>query len=489
MALRQCPRRLWLEVHHPELKQDPPASKARFAVGDLVGELARSLYDVEENGQLIDIETLGVEGGIARTSALLERRVPIFEAGLQGGGGRAFVDVLRPSRKGARGGPRSWDLIEVKSSASLKGSHRDDVAIQSYVAREAGIPLASVKVAHVDPRFVYRGGDDYQHLLHEVDLTSESEARHQEVAEWIAEGQAVADQPDLPTIQTGLQCRTPHRCCFLDHCRTLETPVAFPVEWLPRLQGSLREHVRTAAIRDLRDLPDTLLSPRQLRVKEHTLSGEPYLDRVGAQADLADVRWPALFLDFEAVQLAVPIWPNTHPYQMFPFQFSLHTLTEDGAVGHQEHLDLSGAEPGRAFAEALLARVPPAGTVFVWNASFELAQIRALSMRFADLRRPLQALESRLVDLLKVVEDRYYHPRQKGSWKLKRVLPTLVPELDHAALEGVNDGHMAVLAYVEAIQPDTTPARKQALAQALADYCRLDTEALLRIWQALRAAG
>ncbi len=486
MALRQCPRRLWLEVHQRELRRDPPSSEARFAVGDLVGELARSLYDPDENGQFVDIDVLGVEGGIEHTAALLDKRVPVFEAGLQGGGARAFVDVLRPTRKGSA---RTWDLIEVKSSASLKGSHRDDVAIQSYVARSAGLPLSAVKVAYVDTSFVYKGHDDYQGLLREVDLTQDAESRQREVADWIAEGQAVADLPEMPVTQTGLQCRTPHRCGFLDYCRTLEAPVEFPVQWMPRLQGSLREHVRSQGIRDLRDLPDPLLSPQQLRVKTQTLSGLAYFDRAGAQAELADVCWPALFLDFEAVQLAVPIWVGARPYQMFPFQFSLHTLTQDGSLNHAEYLDLSGEEPARRFAEALLALVPMEGTVFVWNASFEQSQIRALAARFADLRGPLQSLEARLFDLLKVVETRYYHPAQKGSWKLKRVLPTLVPDLDHAALTEVNDGHMAVLAYTEAVQPDTPAERRAELDRALRAYCAMDTEALVRIWQALRNPG
>ena len=129
------------------------------------------------------------------------------------------------------------------------------------------------------------------------------------------------------------------------------------------------------------------------------------------------------------------------------------------------------------------------GTVFVWNASFEQSQIRALAARFADLRGPLQSLEARLFDLLKVVETRYYHPAQKGSWKLKRVLPTLVPDLDHAALTEVNDGHMAVLAYTEAVQPDTPAERRAELDRALRAYCAMDTEALVRIWQALRNPG
>jgi hypothetical protein len=118
-------------------------------------------------------------------------------------------------------------------------------------------------------------------------------------------------------------------------------------------------------------------------------------------------------------------------------------------------------------------------------ARFELARIEELAQRFADLRAPLHAIAGRVVDLLRIAETRYYHPRQRGSWKLKRVLPTLPGSLDHADLGEVQDGHAAMLAYIEAIQPETVPERRADLARQLRDYCRLDTRALVQVWRML----
>ena len=482
MALRQCPRRLWLEVHRPELREEPASSRMRFAVGDLVGALARELYDPEENGVLVDVDLLGADGGVARTSELLDRRVPLFEAGLEGGGARAFVDVLRPVRRGSQ---RSWELIEVKSSASPKASQREDLAVQAYVAVEAGLPLAAVKLAYVDTRFVYRGGHDYHGLLRELDLTAEARGRHQEVAGWVADGQAVAAAAAAPEVATGAHCRSPHVCPFLRHCRASEPPVEHALHVLPRVQGELRRWIESRGLRELRDAPEALLSPLQRRVRDHTLAGTVYFDQAGAAADLSCHAGPALFLDFEAVQLAVPLWVGTRPYQMFPFQFSLHCVAPDGSVSHHEHLDLSGAEPGRAIAEALLDACPAAGTVYVWGAEFELARIEELAARFADLREGLQQIARRVVDLLRITEARYYHPAQRGSWKLKRLLPILPGRPGHGDPSEVQDGHAAMLAYIEAIQPDTPAERRAALAAALRDYCRMDTLALLQLWRML----
>lgn len=36
LAFRQCPKRLWLEIHHPELRTDSAATQVNFAVGHQV---------------------------------------------------------------------------------------------------------------------------------------------------------------------------------------------------------------------------------------------------------------------------------------------------------------------------------------------------------------------------------------------------------------------------------------------------------------------
>jgi hypothetical protein len=43
IAYRQCPKRLWLEIHHPELRADNASTQAVFATVHKVGELAQSI--------------------------------------------------------------------------------------------------------------------------------------------------------------------------------------------------------------------------------------------------------------------------------------------------------------------------------------------------------------------------------------------------------------------------------------------------------------
>lgn len=482
LAFRQCPRRLWLEIYHPEWRVDSAATEASFDVGHQVGEIARQLYDPSGKGVLIDPQAEGFDAAFARTQTLLQSVQPIFEAGFRAEGALAFADVMLPVKKG---GKRAWHMVEVKSSTSVKDYHRDDVAVQAFIARSAGVPLISIALAHIDSTWVYPGNGDYQGLLVENDLTKEAFGRDETVRCWISEAQSIAAKRKVPAITTGRQCKEPYECGFLAHCQSQEPQAAQPIQWLPgRLGNALVKHIESHDLRELRDLPDKLLNEIQQRVKAVTLAGRPYFDQSSAAQTLAEHKLPAYFMDFETIQFAVPIWKGTRPYQQIPFQFSVHRLARTGKLEHEAFLDLSGKYPAKAFAEALIAGCGERGPIFVYNAGFETARIRELAERFPRLAAPLLALNERVVDLLPVARKHYYHPSQQGSWSIKAVLPALCPDLRYGDLDGVQDGGMAMDAYMEAQSPQTSVERKAEIERQLLAYCALDTYAMVQMWSA-----
>lgn len=479
LSYLQCPKRLWLEIHRPELREDSAATQASYAVGHTVGDIARRIYDQDGKAALIDIDEEGFDGALARSQTLLAGTHPIFEAGFSASGAIAFADVLLPVR---RGGKKVWRMVEVKSSTSVKDYHRCDTAIQAYVAREAKVPLAGIALAHIDNNWVYPGNDDYAGLLVEEDLTDEAFARTMEVRRWIEGAQSVVKREEEPSIGCGRHCRDPYECGFSDYCSAQGPQAEFPVSWLPQVRArALKARIEEGGAADLREIDDDLLNETQLRVKTHTLAGTTYFDQLGAQADLDQHKLPGYFLDFETVMFPVPIWKGTRPYQQIPFQFSLHRLSRSGKLEHRGFLDLSGEDPSRAFAEALIGACDERGPIFVYNASFEKTRIGELAERFPRLKRPLHALLTRIVDLLPVARERYYHPAQHGSWSIKAVLPTIAPDLSYGNLSGVQDGGMAMEAYIEAISPTTTHARKAQIHDELETYCALDTIAMVRL--------
>ncbi len=119
----QCPRLIWTQFHEPEkLPETDPVTQHIFDQGHLVGELAKKLFP-----EGIDISTEDFMGNISNTMNLLKKRKPLFEAGILAGNLYSRVDILHPVAE------EEWDIVEVKSSTSLKDVHISDVAYQRYL--------------------------------------------------------------------------------------------------------------------------------------------------------------------------------------------------------------------------------------------------------------------------------------------------------------------------------------------------------------------
>ena len=475
LAFRQCPRRVWLEVHRPDLKEDSQATQASYTAGTSVGELARSLYDHRAQGELIDLDALGFPAVYDATAEALQRRRPVFEAAFTTGDALALADILLPV------GRREWRMVEVKSTTSVKDVHLEDAAIQAHVASRAGIALAGVALAHIDSSWTYPGGGDYDGLLVEEDLTEQTRPFVNEVQGWIDEAQRVVAAREAPQIKTGPQCDSPYACGFHAYCSSLEPVVEKPIRWLPRFAAQAWIE---RGVEDMRHLPSDALNTVQRRVRDCTVDELVYFDREGAASDLAPHTLPGYFLDFETIQFAVPGWAGTRPYQQIPFQYSVHRLGRRGKLEHAEFLDLSGKDPSRPFAEQLIRDCGTSGPVFVYNAAFEKTRLAELAGRYPDLSAGLVAISERVVDLLPIARNRFYHPSQKGSWSIKAVLPALVRDLSYETLDGVHDGGEAQERFLEAIDPRTDAPTRDLIRTQLLAYCGLDTYAMVRLWQA-----
>ncbi len=485
LAFKQCPKRLWLEVHARDKRKDSNATRASFDTGHKIGEIARRIFVPEDNGILLNYKELGLNGLIAATPDALVERKPVFEAGFQANGALALADILLPVE--SADGP-AWHMVEVKSSAHVHDYHRIDAAVQYSVATAAGLNISKVSIAHVDNGWTYRRDKDYQGLLKLADITNKVAALIPHVPEWLSEAHKIVELAAAPERLTGSHCRDPYECGFLQHCTSTEPKVEHPVTWLPRVQAkALKALIAEQAVTTMEDVPDDLLNDLQLRVKACTLSGELYFDAEGARADLAQYTLPAYFLDFETIYFAIPIWKDTRPYEQIPFQFSCHVMDAQQRLTHKEFLLTDGSNPIRPFAEALVTACGADGPIYVYNKGFEGSRIDDLFKHTGDdaqLSAALLRIKDRLVDLMPIAQARFYHPRQEGSWSIKKVLPAMFPndpEMDYSKLEGVQDGGEAQQAFLSLIGKGEPLESADVTRRQLLKYCQLDTYAMVRI--------
>jgi len=475
MSALQCRKRLYFEVHHPELREISAATQAAFEVGHRVGDVAQQIYG-QGRGILIEYGP-GLAKALRDTESLMKASVdePIFEATFSHGGVLVRLDVLIP--KGPNPQSPTWKIVEVKASTKLKDEHVPDCAIQAWVFQGLGYDLGEIALAHVDNSYEYPGGENFRGLLVEEDLTAEIADLQDSVPAWI-ELAKEAVSGDMPEVPVGQHCTTPYPCPFFEQCWPTET--TYPVQGLGGSKEKLGQLV-TAGYRDIRDVPATVVDGNETRSRIHrvTVAGEAELLE-GARTTVQELPFPRYYLDFETIMPAVPIWPGTHPYETHAVQWSCHIEDSDGSLRHEEFLDLSGTPPMRPLAESLIETLGNDGPILMYT-NYEAKVIRGLAEQLPEFAPKLQAILDRLVDLHPVVKTNYYHPNMLGSWSLKAVLPTIAPDIDYSALEEIQEGTAASNAYLEAIDSSTSPERREQLRTRLLEYCRLDTEAMVRV--------
>ena len=481
MSGLQCHKRLYLECFHRDLS-DPVDEwqQSIFDAGTNVGELARSLYP---SGVLIDEDHFHHEDAMISTrAALTNLGLPaVFEAAFLCDDVRIRVDIL------ARLGRDSFELIEVKSNTGLKDEHIPDVAVQLYVLTGCGISIRRACLAHLNKEYVYGGGDyDLNQLFCVEDITNEAREMQDDISLALAAMRLPLWDAEPPDVAARRQCTRPYQCQFYCHCHADEPE--HHVSQLPGAREKLLRSLEEVGIEDIRDIPPGFsgLSAIQQRVRDCVVNERFHLDDELPRA-LRELAYPVHFLDFETFNPALPVYVETRPYQVIPFQWSDHILDRNGKLRHEEFLHEGSTDPREPFARSLLTALGAEGSIVVYS-GFEAARIRELAAALPSLSTELLGLlESRIVDLLQLVRKHCYHPEFRGSFSIKSVLPALVPELDYSDLE-IRDGGMASVAYAEMIQPETLPERRDFLRRSLLAYCKRDTEAEVRLFQTLQSS-
>jgi Domain of unknown function(DUF2779) len=477
IAGQQCLRRLWLLVHKP-LPYEAPALGSPMNIGQEVGQKVHLLFP---GGVQIIEEAWQHAAAVTRTAKLMsEAFVPaIFEAAFDYEDIRIRVDVLERLANGA------WGLREVKSSSGLKDHYLDDIALQTYVLRGAGVAISSIELLHVDTDYVRGpGGISWTDLFTRLDVGEAVAAR---VADLPARLPALRDclsTIDVPAAEPGSHCGSPYTCEFWDRCTSNK-----PADWIgyfPRLSEARATELKALGIESISAIPaDFPLTSKQIIIRDATASGTPYV-AIELRRMLDAFGPPASYLDFEAMMPPIPLYEGTRPYQTIPFQWSLHTIDSDGVLNHTEFLADGANDPRRQFAETLIDALASYGHPIIVYSAYEQTRLKELAADFPDLSTALNRVISRLSDLLPIVRSAVYFPEFGFSNSIKSVAPALCPGFSYDDLDGIADGGAASAAFLQlASGRMTDPGKALQLRVALLAYCKRDTLAMVKVHQAL----
>ncbi len=483
-----CPRNTWLKLHKPELLEKFELSefeKHLVEQGNEVESYARNLFP----GGVEVIER--DERGCEETVRFMAAKTPtIFQATFIIDGFIARNDALSWNAE-----TNKWDLYEVKGTNDIndKGSdhnHLDDLAFQASVLKRSNIPVGKYFLVHLNREYVRESDLDYKELFKVEDKTTEILERlstienQMETAKMYLASEKEPRNDDCKCIYRG---RSGHCTTFRESYPEVPT---YSIHDLSRIGASKRklEALVERRIYEIENVPEDIeFSDIQKNQIDAHRQGKAIIDIDGIREELEKLSFPLYFLDYETYAPAIPTFNGYAPYQRIPFQFSLHILYEpDGELSHIEYLHTEASDPSSQVAKILGDVIGEQGTVIAWNKSFEAGVNREIGERLPQYKVAMERINAMLYDLMDVFKKQYYvHPNFKGSTSIKKVQPTLFPELSYKDLE-IHEGGQASNAWWQMISPATSTEESDQIARNLKEYCGRDTYAMVVVWQELK---
>jgi CRISPR/Cas system-associated exonuclease Cas4 (RecB family) len=461
-----CPTCGWFLLNTPG-EPPSPGEQLRMQEGQEVHQRARGLFS--EGVFAVSPQQTGVLVASHGVGA-------VFEAAFSVEGCSARADILQRQNGG-------FHVMEVKSSLhnenEVAQEHIDDLAYTTMVLRRADVPIRTASLLLLSRD--WRLGMDDQALFVVTDRTADVVARADEfAADWADIRDAVVGEKPPPPTPI-LECKA----CEYFGSRCIGKGVEYPIFDLPRLRQKKFDELRQLGVMTIPGIPsDFDLTPPQARIRRAVRSGRPVVNKAALKRLLAEVRWPALYLDFETGKLALPVWPDVAPHEQVVTQYSLHICSAPGkVVEHREYLADPSRDCRRELTERLLDDLSGDGSIISYS-SFEKTILRGLAQRFPDRADALARCIDRLFDLERVIREGYYHPEFHGRTSIKTTLPVLVPEMSYDGLD-VPEGDAAMAAFARMARRECDPMTTMKIRRSLLDYCAQDTLAMVKLHEAL----
>jgi len=477
MRYLECPLYGWLAKHKPELMEQEETLVMRQ--GNDVESVAQRLFKAG-----VEVKSY-YEAGSKETMKLMEKGEPvIYQAQASTGKFLARADILVKKKDG-------WHLYEVKGGTEVKARYIHDLMFQANAFLLAGFKLKSINIIYPNNKYVFdkKKGLDLKKFLVVEDLTKkieegmEEELKEMEKAYKVLMGRR---RPKLASLKRNFEYGLPElmekeyykgvpKYSIYDLCGAVT-------------QEKMDELVGKGIIRMV-DIPAGFkLDARQRQQVELTRKKGVFVDKKGIKAGLDELKFPLYFLDYETIQLAIPFFDGTRPWQQIPMQYSLHVLERPGGkLKHFEFLHTDSSSPFEAIAKTLRERIGDKGTVIAWHSQFESDRNKDVGEMAPKYRKFMADVNRRLVDLKLIFKAAYMDYRFKGSVSLKAVLPVLAPKLSYTDLE-IQGGGGASEALYDLVFGSLTGKQREKTKKQLLDYCERDTLAMVVLYQFLKGA-
>jgi hypothetical protein len=396
----------------------------------------------------------------------------MYEAAFVGDEVLAAVDILVKDGK-------KWKIYEVKSGGQVSDAYVRDACLQYYVLTEAGVPLSDVSVVFINKDYIRKGKVEIKKLFTIESVLSQAKEGYKEIGKNIKQLKKIIGEKAIPEISIGPHCDDPYPCSFSGYC--WKHIPDYSVFNLSRIGGKSWD-LYTKGIVQLNKIPkDYPLNANQRLEVECNRTKSPYINKEAIKEFLSSLKYPLYYFDFETFMPVIPFFDGTSPYQVIPFQYSLHRQDrKEGKLVHTAFLGDGKTDPRDPLMKQFLADTDSEGDILMYT-PYERRNLRELAEAFPRYAKQLNKRIDRLKDMsVPFRQKSYYTHKMEGSYSIKAVYPALIPKGESYSALDIGDGGTASQAY-ESLFYETNQKNAIKIRKDLLAYCKLDTLAMAKI--------
>lgn len=469
-----CPQSLWLLKNKPD-----NYLKGEFSL--FLEKLIKEGYEVEEYAKLLFPNGIYLPESnspqFTEQQLNSDNKVFFQPSFMTKKGVFARIDVLEKLDDG------SFHIYEIKSASSIKKGKIEDVCFQKYVLQECGYSVSKISIIHLNKDYVRLGEIIQGELLEIVEVTQQLDTIYSTIVNEINAASNFIAKETINENECSCKYKTRRNHCDSFKYFNKDVP-EFSIYEIARISAKKIGKLINNNQLGILDIPlDFELSAiQQTQVasvrQELVLINKPAIERA-----LAKLNFPLHFVDYETFPTAVPKLDNMRPHNHLVFQVSIHTMQENADLTHFEWLGDKLEQPVEMLKQ-MQDFTGLTGTFISWNAPFEVGRNKDMSVWIPQFNAYLHFMNTHMFDLETVFKGDYVDYRFGGRTSIKKVLPVLCPQFSYSNLE-IQDGTMALDTWGRMVSDPDFKENKNKVRQNLLDYCKLDTLAMVKIYQKL----
>lgn len=362
-----------------------------------------------------------------------------------------------------------------------------------WVLSELGINIHKMFILTFNKEYVREDDLDIEHCFNlssdfkkqnghiQGDVFSIVSKRHKDFTDILVNMEETKQREDYPITLDA--CPNPIKC---DYFSTCFKDLRFPDDSIYHFSAINRKTWIAEGKQSITKIPvdELMLSKAQYAQIMAAHLGGRFVDQRALRHWLDKYEGQIMsFVDFEWDTFGIPPYPKMRPLDVVCFQYSLHVI-EDGLVHHREFLGQGDCR--EEFIVSLLNHIPQSGPLFAYNAfGAEAIRLRQLADQFPQYRNALEAIVERFVDLAQIfIDGIVYDAKMKGAYSLKRLIEAVNPDYSYEKL-AISHGMDAVYHYRNLSDDE----EQDEVREALLSYCRMDTLAMVKVYQWLKTLG